>query len=342
MKRPTQADVARYAGVSRATVSYIVNNRTAASGISISADTRERVLQAVADLGYEPDERARSLRSGDTKMLGLLIPDTLNPHYWAIAHGVQEEAHSAGYGLGLYGTKLDPEREAKTLNDLLRMRIDGLILIPSFPEQSKVILGRLADQRQSVVVLGQSLFDFDTVTPGTKQGMHDLVSHLQALGHKRIGFVVGVASPNLGTVRLKAFAAALAQYNLPHRDELIVHCGSTIDDGYSAVKGLLSLPLPPTAIIMINDLLASGALRSIADLGLSVPGDVSIASFDNSFMAAYTVPSLTTVETNAVEMGRMSVKLALARLQNPSSPVQHVRIPSQLIVRASTNVPLLL
>ena len=337
MKRPTQSDVARVAGVSRATVSYIVNNRTADSGISITAKTRQRVLDAISELGYVPNERARSLRSGDTKTLGLLIPDTLNPHYWAIAHGVQEEAHTAGYGLGLYGTKLDPDREAKTLTDLLRMRVDGLILVPSFFKQSKAILDRLADRQQPVVVLGQTSFEFDTVTPETEQGMHDLIIHLKELGHRRLGFVHGVSSPDLGTVRLSTFATVLEQNNLPHDEKMVVHCGSSIEDGHTATRRLLSMSSPPTAIIMINDLLAIGALRAAADLGCSVPHDVSIAGFDNTFMAAYTIPTLTTVETNAVEMGRTSVRLALTRLREPTVPGRHIRVPSELVIRASTD-----
>lgn len=336
MKRPTQSDVANLAGVSRATVSYIVNNRMENGRVSITDKTRRKVLDAVDRLGYEPDERARTLKSGDTNTLGLLIPDTFNPHYWAIAHGVQEEAARAGYGLGLYSSKLDPEREIKTLTDLLRMRVDGLIIIPSFFEEAEQILTRLVHQRRPVVVLGQSAFDLDTVTPSTDLGMRTLVNHLQSLGHQQIGFINGISSPHTGAVRLRTFLAAMTEGNQSVSKTHIIRCGSSIQDGYSATQQILTQPSPPTAIIILNDMLAVGALRATIDLGLSVPEDVSIASFDNTFMASYTVPRLTTVETNAVEIGRSGVQLVIARMQNASAPIEKIHIPAELIVREST------
>ena len=131
MKRPTQVDVARLAGVSRATVSYVVNGLTDGR-VPISEETCQRVLDAVAELGYEPDARAQALRSGDTKTVGLIIPDIRNPHFWEYADGVEQEASASGYHILLSSTAPDNEYAEDIFKDLSRQRIDGLILMGSF------------------------------------------------------------------------------------------------------------------------------------------------------------------------------------------------------------------
>ena len=154
MKRPTQVDVARLAGVSTATVSYVVNG-LANGRVPISEDTRQRVLEAVQELGYEPDARAQALRSGDTKTIGLILPDIRNPHFWENADGVEQELRAAGYHLLLSSTALNPEYGEDTFKDLSRRRIDGLILMGFSIVQSaeaKHILTQLLKRRLPIEI----------------------------------------------------------------------------------------------------------------------------------------------------------------------------------------------
>ncbi len=160
--------------------------------------------------------------------------------------------------------------------------------------------------------------------------------HLLTLGHKRIGFVNGVAVQRLSSDRMTAYRTALENAGLPFDEDLIEPCGTTIEAGYQAALRLLERTPRPTALLVINDLLAMGALRAAAVRGLRVPDDLSVAGFDDIEMAAYTTPPLTTTRVNAEEDGRTAGRLLLMRLQNPSLPAQHVRIPSRLVVRAST------
>jgi LacI family transcriptional regulator len=335
MKRPTQADVARLAGVSRATVSYVISGR-AKDDISITEETRQRVLQAIERLGYQPDASAQSLRRGSTRTIGLLIPDLHNPHYWQIVRGVEEEVASQGYDLLFNSTSLNPERERECVRALLRRRIDGLILLLTYPTTLLEEARALIRPRSPLVLLGSAAQDMDTVLPSHGQGATQLMAHLLELGHRRIGLVLGVATPELGADRLAAYQSALHDHGLPVDETLIERCGSALDDGYQASWRLLQRQPRPTAIVVINDLLAIGALRAAADLGLRVPAEVSVASFDDIEVAAYLCPPLTTVRVNAEEMGTTAARLLFARLHDPERPPQHIRLPAQLVVRGST------
>ena len=229
MKRPTQNDVAKLAGVSRATVSYVVNS---SPDVPISMETRDRVLSAVAQLNYAPDARARSLRSGGSNIIGLLIPDLHNPHYWSIVEGVEETVREQGYDLLLTSTSLDPLREEKALAALSGQRMDALILTLSFLEQSKATLTQLAANRYPVVTLGNTSFNADAVVATYRTATAQVMSHLLGLGHTRIGFIFGVGSKDLATNRMTVYQESLAGAGIPIDPELIDYSGPRIEDGY--------------------------------------------------------------------------------------------------------------
>lgn len=333
MKQPTQTDVARLAGVSRATVSYVVNGLTE-SDISITDETRQRVLKAVQELGYQPDATAQSLRSGMTNTLGLLIPDMHNPHYWQIAQGVESEAQKEGYDLLLTSTSLDPDREIRSVHALSRRRIDGLILLLTYPEQVGDELTRMVNLNRPIVLVNGRHQEIDSVSSDYEDCAAQVMAHLIELGHRRIGLVYGVAHSGLGVDRLNAYYHGLARAGLPVDESLVERCGTTIEAGYQATQRLLRAQ--PTAIVVINDLLAMGVLRALADADLQVPQDISVASFDDIHMAAYLNPALTTVRLDAEQLGRSAIHMILDRLRNPKMPTQKLYIASDLIIRAST------
>jgi LacI family transcriptional regulator len=338
MKRPTQADVAHLAGVSRATVSYVISGHDSGN-ISTTEETRKRVLQAARTLGYMPDAAAQSLRLGATKNIGVLIPDLHNPHYWQMVDGVEGEARAAGYDLLLTSASLNPDRELDCMRALLRGRVDGLVLSLTFPELLDEEARLLARRRCPVVVPGggdERLRDLDCVEPDYADGAVHMMERLLALGHRRIGLVHGVAQPELGSERLRAYRDVLAAAGLPYDGDLVDRCGSTIADGYAAAGRLLERSPRPSALVVINDLLAMGVLHAIAERGLRVPDDVSVAGFDDIDMAAYLNPALTTLRVNAEEMGRAAMRLVFQRMRDPERSPQRVRIPAQLIERAST------
>jgi LacI family transcriptional regulator len=337
-KRPTQLDVARIAGVSRATVSYVING-LADGRVSISMETRQRVLDAIHKLGYHPDARAQSLRTGGTtNTIGLLVPDMHNPYYWKFASGVEQEAERAGFDLVLFSSSLNAQREEHTLRALSRRQVDGLILSLTFPSHIAEALKLLARRRSPVVTLGSAFPNIDAVLvrPGYRENARQMMAHLYQLGHRQIGFIYGLVNPEIDGGRLAAYREALHEFGLPADETLIDRCGATLDDGYQAAHRLLQRAPRPTAIVTINDLLAIGALRAIDERGLAAPGDISIAGFDDIDMAAYLNPPLTTVHYDAGAVGREAVKLILRRLQDPGRAAEVISIPTRLLIRSST------
>jgi LacI family transcriptional regulator len=342
MKRPTQADVARLAGVSRATVSYVVNNRTN-DRVPISEETRRRVLEAVAELDYVPDARAQALRSGSTKTIGLVIPDIHNPHFWEIADGVEQEAYAAGYHILLSSIPPENKYAEDIFKNLSHRRIDGLVMVPSFiyqSEEAQKTLAYLLKRRVPVVGMmadhGDVSYDIDRVISDYRDTTIEVMTHLLSLQHRRIGFIYGIAVPDLGTDRLFAYRESLQAAGLPVDPNLVVECEPTVEDSYHATRQLLELPSPPTALLAINDLLAIGALRASKDLNLNVPQDVSLFGYDDIPLAKYLVPRLSTASKDGKKMGQEATRLLLARLQDPDLPRQEIRLPARLILREST------
>jgi LacI family transcriptional regulator len=335
MKRPTQADVARTAGVSRATVSYVLNDQVD-QRIPISAETRQRVLEAIAQLGYEPDARAQSLRSGNTKTIGVLLPLYENPYFWQILRGISGEAEVFGYSVLLSRSSLTPEEERQSVRELAQRRVDGLILMVNFKILPAQMLKQLHRSGRAVVEMSASESVFDCVQDGYQAGTMALLDHLFELGHRRIGFIYGVADRFQGVDRLIPYRQVMETAGIPVDDTLFRECGPGLEDGYAAAMQLLSLPSRPTALMTINDLLAMAVLRAAADLRLSVPDDLSIASFDDIPFASYTVPRLTTVAGEPELNGRRAVQLLLKRLADPERPRELVHGGWRLLIREST------
>lgn len=340
-KRPTQLDVARIAGVSRATVSYVLNGQ-ADGKVPISPETRARVLQAIEELGYEPDAGAQALRSGSTKTIGLIMPDLRNPHFWGNADGVEQEARAAGYRLLFSSMDLNAQYGADVFKDLAGRRIDALILMGCLVDQSAAaqqVLKRSLRRGLPIVEItdrAEHEYVVDSVIADYRAATQEAMTHLLALGHRRIGLVYGVSQPEMALDRLEPYRESLRAAGLPVAPELVVNCGPAIEDGYHAARRLLALPARPTALLAINDLLAIGVLRAAGDLGLRVPADLSLVGFDDIPEAKYLVPRLTTASKDAVWMGREAVRLALGRIQAPNRPQQTVRIASQFVIREST------
>jgi LacI family transcriptional regulator len=337
MSRPTQVDVAKRAGVSRATVSYVLNGVTDGR-VPISEETRQRVLDAIEELGYEPDARAQALRSGSTRTIALIIPDLRNPHFCEYATGIEEAARASGYHLLLSSTTMNDEYAVEIFKDLSRRRFDGLIIASSFILESEEAQNTLEQVRRRglpIVELDEN-YGVDSVAADYQETTKEMMSYLLSLGHRRVGLIYGVGAHELGEDRLQPYQDSLQFAGIPVETDLIAECGPTIEDGYQAAVKLLKLSARPTAIIAINDLLAMGTLRAAADLGLHVPKDLSVAGFDDILMADYLMPRLTTVTKDAHVQGKKAFQLLMERMQNPGLPRQVIHGPTRLIIREST------
>jgi len=331
----TMKEVAVLAGVSVQTVSFVVNNNPI-----ITPETRQRVLDAIQQLGYTPDASARSLRSGRSRVLGLLIPDVHNPHFWAILDGAEQEALANGYSLILATTSMQRARERQAFDALARQHLDGLILFFTYPEDFAADITRLRQKRLPIVVDGAQFNDVDRVWFHYRAAARELMEHLFSLGHRRIAFIQGVGRQDYlaGKDRTDIYHRKMDEQGIPASERIVIPCGNTLEDGFAAANQILDRSPCPTAIVGMNDLMAYGAMQAALQRGLRVPEDVSIAGFDDDAMFRVLAKPLTTGCVDGAAFGVQAVQLILNRLQNPDLPPQKAHVASHLVVRQSTGV----
>jgi LacI family transcriptional regulator len=335
-RRPTQTDVARLAGVSQTTVSHVLNNNTA---IMVPAETRQRVLDAMAQLGYVPDHTARSLRTRRTSTIACAIPDIANPFYPAFARGIQDVAEQNGYDLVLSNTDGIAEKEMRAVRLVQQGRADGLIVV--LFELTARALFPLLETGVPIVRLepapkASGPLPLDNLYVDIAAAAQAAVQHLVARGHRRIGLISGGEdAPRAG--RTEGYRRALAAAGLPAHDELICRGDFRAEGGYDAMAKLLGLAEAPTGVFCANDLMAMGALAAARERGRRVPGDVAVVGFDDIPTARLTNPTLTTVAQFPDRLGRRAAELLFDRLEGKATAAGRVEaMPFELIVREST------
>ena len=306
-RQVTMADVARETGVSLMTVSRIVNNKG-----NVSDETRQRVLQAIQELGYSPSQIARSLVTKQTGTLGLVVPDNANPFFSEVARGVEHLAYAEGYNVFLCNTEEDAERELTVLQSLAEQRVDGLILVSSRLQQEQL---RTAVLPHPNVVLLNRMLDDDHQT---KSLMIDdrrigfiATQHLIRSGHEAVAFLAGPQSSHSGSNRLKGYRDALNEADISYADEWALYCSPTVDGGKQAADQLLKSNPEVTALFCHNDLVAVGALQTCAERGYRVPEDIAVVGCDDIYLATLVTPPLTTIHIPKYEMGKRAIEILL-------------------------------
>ena len=331
--KPTMKDVARLAGVSYQTVSCVINNIPV-----VKEETRSRVLDAIHELNYTPNATARSLRSGKTRMIGLMIPDAHNPFFWQIVTGAEDEANKNGYNLLLSTTSMNLERELAVFRALLAERLDGIIPILTYPEEFVDDLKKLQKKNFPFILFNtrSKFLEADVVRVHYESAARDLMKHLLQAGHRRIAMICGIGRPGLGSDRVAIYQESLKKAGITPDPHHFIVTRNTVQDGFDAACRLLRVEPRPTAIIGINDLMAFGAMQAVLQQGYRIPQDFSIAGFDDIQFSGLLAPPLTTGRADGVEIGRQCVRLILQRLASPEAPPQHVHLPADLIIRGST------
>ncbi|MET9818973.1 MULTISPECIES: LacI family DNA-binding transcriptional regulator [unclassified Streptomyces] len=337
---PTMADVARSAGVSVATVSHVLNGTR-----PVLPHTRQAVLDAVEELGYTTNTLARSLVTSRTRSIGLAVSAISNPYFTEILQGVEAAALEAGYSLLIADPHDDPRHERKVVQLLHERRVDGMIVAPSAdPRELLAYLGRHAVP----AVFLDRLVDapgadggprFDQVCSDNAEPTSRLVTHLAGLGHRRIGLVAGLPGLSTTSERIMGYRSGLAFAGLPYDERLLVHGDSESAGGAAATAALLSLAVPPTALVTGNNAMTIGALRALRDQGLSVPGDVALCSFDDFAWADLFAPRLTAIAQPSKDIGARAVQVLLERLAEPDRPARTVRLPCTFVHRTSCGCP---
>jgi LacI family transcriptional regulator, galactose operon repressor len=334
MKKSTNRDeVARLAGVSPATISYVINNGPR----PVSPETRARVLDAIQKLGYQPNAVARNLRRQRTTTLGVILPDTQNPYFAEVTREIERTAFARGYTVVQCHSDYSLERELQFVDLLYAERAAGVIWIPTTDSSDPAV--RLADLDIPFVVLDRRVGNVTApaVLANNCEGARMATQHLLDLGHRRIGYIGRPFELSHSSERTRGFLEALDRNGLRPDETLMARGGFRIEDGRVAALQLLERKDRPSAIFAYSDFMAIGALRAAWECGLAVPRDVSVIGFDDIPQAALTCPALSTISQPKTEMGRRGSELILDLIEE-----KLIREPEplgvKLIVRESTGL----
>jgi LacI family transcriptional regulator len=330
----TMTDVARQAGVSIATVSHVLNGTR-----YVRDETRRLVLDAIDQTGYVHNTIARSLVTANTRTVGLAISAMSNPYFMDLVHAIETEIRQAGYTLLLADTLDDPEEELRVIETLYQRRVDGILCAPSGDPHRRA-LNYLANHNLPTVLVDRLASDrFDQVGTENREATSQLVEHLAARGHRRVALLRGLEGLATTIERLDGYRLGLERSGLPYDTRLVGSGASEVEPACAAVHQLVALPEPPTGIVAANNRMTIGAMRALRELGLAVPQDIALVSFDDFEWADLFHPRLTVIAQPIHEMGARAVRLLLDRLAEPQQPPRTVQLTPQFIHRESCGCP---
>lgn len=325
-------DVAALAQVSPITVSRVFNNPE-----RVSPATRARVEAAVEELGYIPNQIARSLRSNRTNTLALVLTDITNPFWTSVARSVEDAASGQGFNVILCNTDESEEKQEKYLSVLLRKRVDGFLFVPARSEPGAV--ERIQRQGVPVVVMDRRVpgAEVDVVRSDSEEGAYALTRHLIGQGHRRIAIICGPLGVSTAQERLDGYRRALHEAGLAVDERWIIEGAYTVASGYAVTTQLLSRETLPTALLGGNNFIALGAMRAIREAGLAIPEDISVVCIDDIPDWLVGEPFLTVAAQSPYHLGRQATDLLLRQIREPNQhPAQEILLPTELIVRRST------
>jgi LacI family transcriptional regulator len=327
-------DVAHAAGVSTATVSHVLNKTR-----FVSEETRARVLHAIEGCNYYPNANARSLASGRSNTLGLLISDISNPFFPELVKSIETVAFERGHEVILANTDYDDERTLSNVRRFIERKVAGVALMTS--ELDKDLIDELARCRVPVVFLdiGSAGICMSNIVVDYDAGISEAINHLHWLGHRRIAYVGGPSRLRSATKRLEAFRDSMA-HQLPDATPLEIYEGDfRLEGGRRVAREMLTAGNLPTAVVVANDMMALGLMKEFYERGLNVPDDISIVGFDDIAFAELSNPPLTTICLPRVELGRKAVEALMATIEHPDSMGVEINVSTSLILRDSTAPP---
>jgi len=340
MKRITMSEVAGKAGVSKSTVSHVINNTR-----FVEDDTRERVLSAIKELNYRPSLIAKSLVSRRTNTVGLLISDVANPFYHQVIMGVEDTALANNYNVFLLNASYDLERSLRYLKSIIDRQVDGAMVMSS--RLSVELVAELRTHHIPAVVLDWAESEVQGVaTLGLRFeiGIQQAVDHLVELGHRHFAHVSGPLDLWTAVARRDILLAALAEHGIPPAEVLVVEGNLRVEGGRSALRRIMAGPDRPTAIFTANDLTALGVVWEAREYGLNIPDDLSVVGLDDIPLAEQITPSLTTVALPSYRIGAEAMSMLIGLINLPEGADLdaerfHRHIETHLVIRQTTAAP---
>ena len=309
----TLKDVAARCNVHPSTVSRVLRGK---ENIAISDGTRKKILKAVKELNYQPDQTARALRLRKSNVIGLIIPNIASPFFSGIAKSIALKCHSTGLTLIVTDTNEDQEKEIKAVYDLYSRGVDGMIIAPV--QEKDHHIQDLRSRDFPFVLIDRCFDDIETnaVINNDKQSAYDTISSFAALGHKAIGFVSGRS--NLYTIRkrLEGYKKALNEYDLISNPDYISGGEPTLESGYESAVKLLSLSIPPTAFLISGTIITLGVIKAILEKGLNIPKDISIVGYTDTIYAPFLICPLSTISHDVQKIGNEAFNLLYKHMES--------------------------
>ncbi|MEV5791877.1 LacI family DNA-binding transcriptional regulator [Streptomyces sp. NPDC102256] len=328
-QRVTMHDVARAAGVSSATVSYVLSGKR-----PVTDATRRSVEGAIDRLGFSLNPVARSLRTGRSMMVALVVPDIANPFYALLARSIQDELRGRGYHVVVSNTGAERGEEEALLQEALHQRFAGVVMTP-FRLASDAFEAIRGAGIPVVVSADTPFCDVDLVTPDAEGAVVDAMTHLAASGRRNVAVIAGPRDATGGDPRLGRITAHAAALGLQVRPENIVHGEHTREAGAEGFEKLMLSPRRPEAVMCVNDMTAVGAMDAAERLGLDIPGDIALLGHDDIDIAALVRPRLSTIRYPAREVGVAAAQLLLEQIDGRTRP-RTVRVVAHFVSRASS------
>lgn len=320
-------DIAVVCKVSPMTVSRALNNSS-----EIAKSTRDRILKTCEEMGYRASAAARSLVLNKTDMIGLIIPDIVNPYYACVSKGVSSYLEKRGYGLVLCSSDRNASNEERYIEFLTQRRVDGIILIP--------VRDKVDDYRNLVNILpfvqvdnyvenlNASFIGNDNYAGGRK-----IISHMIKQGYKKIGVILSQKNSTASNERLKGYVDVHMENDVVVNKEFLIYSEATFEDGYNIAEALISKKVD--SIFAINDTVASGVIKYCYDHGIRIPQDIGVAGYDDIGQAAMLLIPLTTVHQEKTALGEIAAAILIDEINNNCHEKQKVILQPELIVRKS-------
>lgn len=329
----TLKDLARMAGVHPSTVARVLNDDPQQR---VSEEVRARIIALAREQGYQPNHLARSLRTKRSFVIGTVIPDIANPFFAILFRGIEDALAASGYSVIMANTDDEAQREQRSITMLRGRQVDGLIIATARREDPTIDALAAAGFPFVLVNRHTDPITSNAVVPDDFAGAATAVEHLIALGHRRIAHIAGSDEMSTGHSRRQGYLEALRRYHLPVDEALIMRGNFRAPGGYEAMRQLLDLPQPPTAVFAVNDLAAVGAIQAIEDAGLQSPRDISIVGFNDLSTVIGTTRLLTTVRLPLHDMGIAAAERLLALTNGEMVSPEPMVIPVELVIRQST------
>lgn len=330
----TLDDIAKISGVSRSTVSRVINGSP-----NVSDKTRRKLLELIQNIGFQPNLAARGLAIGRTRVLGLVIPTGVtalfsDPYFPLLIQGVASACNAQAYSVMLW--LAEPEYERETISQVLyNGLVDGVIVSSMLMDDP--LIERLSESQRPFITIGRHPTNdrINFVDADNRAGAYQAVSYILHTGRRRVAIINGPRNMIAGSDRIAGYQDALRERGLPLQPELTAEGDFSDKGGYLAMKGLLQLPQHPDAVFVASDAMALAAMRAIQEAGLHIPEDIAIVGFDDIPAAATSKPSLTTIRQPIQKLGNLAAEMLIERIEHPEASPCRIVLPTELVIRSS-------